>query len=225
MSSSILKEDGVIGDFQGDAIMAFWGWPLGEENSIDAALQAAQTILTRMADLSSTLTGGEKAGGEGGFRCGIGIAHGPAVVGRLGTPDQFKIGVFGPTVNLAARLESLTKQWGVSILMDEECALYLARKTVPSRPRYRRLARVQPAGMDLKVNISEVVVGDGDAGHRNGTYEQALKAFEERRWDEARSALTSLLPDGPSSFLLQYVADHPHGPSADWDGSLALKTK
>ena len=64
----------------------------------------------------------------GPIRCGIGVAHGTAVVGRLGTPDQFKIGVFGPTVNLAARLESLTRKFGVSILVDENCAGICGRR-------------------------------------------------------------------------------------------------
>src|SRR4029450_2116442 len=79
-----------------------------------AACQAADTLRERFYQRSR-----EKSGPLASFACGIGIAAGPVVAGMLGTPDQRRIGVFGPAVNLAARLESMTKQLGASILLDE----------------------------------------------------------------------------------------------------------
>ena len=60
-----------------------------------------------------------------GFSCGIGIAHGPAVAGRLGTPDQFKVGVFGPVVNRAAQSRITDKALSHPILLDDGAAAAL----------------------------------------------------------------------------------------------------
>ena len=60
-----------------------------------------------------------------GFQVGIGVAHGRAIAGKIGTTEQIKVGAFGPTVNLGARLESLTKTLNASILMDEATAEYV----------------------------------------------------------------------------------------------------
>jgi adenylate cyclase len=115
MTGAIVEYDGVIGDFQGDATMGFWGWPLGGERQVEQACRAALNIRKRFAQMAHT---GNRRLAE--LACGIGIAHGPAIAGRIGTPDQYKLGVFGPVVNLAARLESLTKRVGVAILVDHQ---------------------------------------------------------------------------------------------------------
>ncbi len=172
MSSSIRDEGGVIADLQGDAIMAFWGWPLQDSQMLEHAHRAALTICQRLAreTASSPL---------GPIRCGIGIAHGDAVVGRLGTPDQFKIDAFGPTVNLAARLESLAKFFGVQIVVDRNCLEYLqgreasheggpsSEPAVPPVEKLggcvRRLGRVRPAGMDRVEEVAELAPGGSAA--------------------------------------------------------------
>src|SRR5262249_15225984 len=121
MTSSIIDHDGVIGDFQGDAAMGFWGWPLAGDDQVEQAARAALRILRRFGRAAV-----EDDSALKGFACGIGIAHGPAIAGRLGTAEQFKVGVFGPVVNLASRLESMTRRFGVPILIDENCARRLA---------------------------------------------------------------------------------------------------
>ena len=184
MSSSILEEDGVIGDFQGDAVMAFWGWPL--DNG-----QLARTGLARRPDDQPAVC---RATGRcrrwGRFAAASAWPHGTAVVGRLGTPDQFKIGVFGPTVNLAARLESLTKRFGVSILVDENCAAYLREEASRLGSRMQRLGRIQPVGMTHAVAVAELTPDADQATEMlvrsQSVYDLALEAFEQGRWDEAR---------------------------------------
>ena len=222
MSSSILDQDGVIGDFQGDAIMAFWGWPLDGGNSLERALRAALTISQRFAEQPSQSPLGQ-------IRCGIGVAHGTAVVGRLGTPDQFKIGVFGPTVNLAARLESLTKRFGVGILVDEACTEYLRAEGPRLGGRLRRVARIQPVGMTQHLAIAEVLSEGNETmdpmEQTNSTYETALEAFGQGRWDRARALLELLTGDGPAAFMLQYMQRHSGGPPAGWDGVMVLDSK
>src|SRR5262249_13160698 len=117
MTTHIIDKDGVIGDFQGDAAMGFWGWPLEREEQVEQAARAARAIHRDFPRAAQ-----EPGHPLAGFTCGIGITHGRALAGRLGTADQFKVGVFGPVVNLAARLESMTKLLRVPILLDERAA-------------------------------------------------------------------------------------------------------
>ena len=114
MTDCIHSHQGVIGDFQGDAALAFWGWPLDSEDSVVQACRAALDIRMKFAEAA-------KRSGDplADFRCGIGIASGIAVAGRLGTSGKFKIDVFGPVVNLASRLEGITKQLRVPLLLDD----------------------------------------------------------------------------------------------------------
>src|SRR5262249_17338189 len=117
MTGSIIERDGVIGDFQGDAAMGFWGWPLKTADQIERAARAALSIRKQFAEASA-----KGNNPLAGFHCGIGIAHGRAYAGQLGTSDQAKVGVYGPRVNLASRLESLTKTFQVPILIDDQVA-------------------------------------------------------------------------------------------------------
>jgi len=247
MSSSILEQEGVIGDFQGDAVMAFWGWPLDAENQRERAFRAALTICNRLARVpregeapaephpaakagsaGASPSRGSETGGTH-FSCGIGIAHGPAVVGRLGTPDQFKIGVFGPTVNLAARLESLAKRLGVAIVIDESCAQYLNVEGTRLGARTRRLARVQPQGMSQQLQITELLTELVEAPSLGDTerasYETALTAVEAGRWAEARALLARLPADGPATFLSRHLDRYPGGPPPGWNGVIVLDSK
>src|SRR5262249_41038778 len=104
MSEAIQEYGGVVGDLQGDAAMGFWGWPTSDISQIEQAARAALAIHRKFSKLAQ-----RSHHSLCGFACGIGLAHGPAIAGRIGTLDQFKFDVFGPTVNLAARLESMTK--------------------------------------------------------------------------------------------------------------------
>src|SRR5262249_53226494 len=134
MTDAIIEQHGVIGDFQGDAAMGFWGWPFPQDDQIRQAAKAAWNIRERFDQ-------------DGRFACGLGLAHGPAFAGRLGTRDQYKVGVFGPVVNRASRLEGLTKHLRVSILVDEAVANTLNQCSDPLC-RCRPLVRLRPVGLD-----------------------------------------------------------------------------
>jgi adenylate cyclase len=116
MTRHILAEGGVVGDFHGDSAMGFWGWPLPQP---DAAERACRTALAIRREFGAANRAGDPLRH---FRVGIGIASGRAVAGKIGTIDQVKLTVFGPVVNLASRLEGMTKQFKAPILMDEPTA-------------------------------------------------------------------------------------------------------
>jgi adenylate cyclase len=223
MATSIIDQDGVIGDFQGDAAMGFWGWPLPCEDMAERAARAALAIRRHFTHAS------RQPGPWADFTCGIGIATGPAIAGKLGTLEQFKVDVFGPTVNLASRLESMTKHFRVPILVDERTAEVLAQARHRNWVRCRRLARVQPHGMRMTVLVSELlppaVEPDAmtDASLRD--YEAALEAFTKGRWEDASRLLERLPADGGARKLQETMELHLQTPPTDWDGVISLTAK
>jgi adenylate cyclase len=223
MTEAISHEGGVIGDFQGDAAMAFWGWPLSSEDQVEHAARAALAIRRRFAKMAL-----QKGRRLAGFACGLGMAHGPAIAGRIGTPDQFKVGVFGPVVNRASRLESLTRRFRVSILIDEAVA---GRLSDGHSIRRRRLARIRPYGMDESSMVSELLPPAVEQGpgclpeHHRLDYEAALDAFLQRRWKDAQRHLKFLTNDGPSEFLLNFIKQHAGEPPPNWDGVVTMESK
>jgi adenylate cyclase len=223
MTRSIHAHRGVIGDFQGDAALAFWGWPGADPDSAMNACLAAVEIRERFAqaalDPTDPLTG---------FRCGIGIATGEAVVGRLGTAGQFKIDVFGPVVNLASRLEGITKQLRVPILVDER-TVERAGAQADAGFRFRRLARLRPLGLTRAVTATELLPAAGASlldAEGVALYEQALDAFIAGRWDEAFGLLHAVPPwDHGKDFLTSHILGHRREPPPGWDGVVALDSK
>lgn len=223
MTTNIIDKDGVIGDFHGDAAMGFWGWPLDSGDQIEQAARAALAIRRDLGRVAQ-----KKDHPLAGFACGIGIAHGTAVAGKLGTLDQFKVSVFGPVVDLAARLESMTKLVRAPILVDEPVAARLATGKSSHWARCRRLAKVQPYGMNKTLQISELLpaaVEPGALSERDRRdYEAALDAFLVGRWPDAR-ALLDRLPAEVSVFLREQMDRHKQKAPAEWNGVVALETK
>ena len=207
MTKHILGYDGVIGDFHGDAAMGFWGWPLAQQQSI---LQAASAALAIQAEYHHS---------DLGFRCGIGLAHGRAVAGQIGTKDQVKVTAFGPVVNLSSRLESMSKRFGAEIILDEATRAGLLASE-QQQFKLRRLAKVRPAGFASPVEISELI-GDAAIGTHQvsdaliADYEAALDLFCANDLDEALKQFRSLPTwDGPTQMMIKQIL------SGDSDGEV-----
>jgi adenylate cyclase len=225
MTKCIHSHRGVIGDFQGDAALAFWGWPIDDGASALEACRAAVEIRQRFAAAAES-----PSDPLAGFRCGIGIATGDAVAGRLGTAGQFKIDVFGPVVNLASRLEGITKQLRVPILVDENTVERARTSVAGDELRFRRLARLRPYGMDRALTVSELLPRTGESNILDegevALYERALDAFLAGRWDEAFSLLHEVPPwDHGKDFLTTHILTHRREPPPGWDGVVALESK
>jgi adenylate cyclase len=225
MTGQILTHGGVVGDFHGDAAMGFWGWPIA---SADDARHSCLAALAIRAEFEAAA--GRVDSTLADFQVGIGIATGRAVAGKIGTSDQVKVTVFGPVVNLASRLEGMTKTFRAPILLDEESALAV-RDTVPRElARVRRVARVRPFGMDTAVEVSELLPPLAehpqitDAGIND--YEKALDAFQAGRWSDAFELLHTVpAADRVKDFLTVYIAQHNRTPPRDWDGVIPLASK
>lgn len=225
MTKQIVKYDGIISDFQGDAALGFWGWPVA---LVDGPLPACQAALAIQAFFAEAALTHEHP--LAGFRIGIGIGHGRAVAGRIGSDEQVKIGVFGPPVNLGSRLESMTKQLRVSILIDEPTAEVVRGSMPRTEGRCRRLGRVRPYGLATSLMVSELLppleqcplVTDKQIVE----FETAVDAISRGDWPQAREILNSLPEsDGPREFLMSFLAEHEHTPPAGWDGVIPLSKK
>ncbi|TWU14823.1 Adenylate cyclase 1 [Symmachiella macrocystis] len=225
MTHHISEHGGVIGDYQGDAAMGFWGWPVATDS---AALDACRAALGIRAAFAATA--GKKDHALADFQMGIGIAHGRAVAGKIGTTNHVKVTVFGPVVNLASRLEGMTKQLRVPILLDEALVDRIQDELTPEEGRIRKLARVLPYGMQTPVTVSELLPPEAafpelTAAHL-ASYEHAVTNFLAGDWEQSYRALHDIPPsDRAQDFLNVLIAQHNRQAPGDWDGIVKLPSK
>lgn len=223
MSRNILGQGGVVADFQGDSAMGFWGWPLTQPARVRQACEAALAIRREFLAAAN-----EAAHPLRDFHVGIGIASGRGVAGKIGSSDQVQVTVFGPVVNLAQRLESMTKQVAAEIVLDATTANLVRAVELPETT-LRRIARVRPLGMNQAVEVHELLVqaDEGKATQQQwlAVYDQALAAFEAQDWPHCAELLGELPRDlGWHRLLAEYLDRH-QSPPPMWDGVLGLERK
>ncbi len=239
MTHKILKTGGVIGDFHGDSAMGFWGWPIQPEQSSDNARSA---ILAAVEIQEAVAQQQRSTPSLHNFQIGLGIASGQAVAGKIGTRDQVKVTAFGPVVNLAARLEGMSKYFGPCILADgvtierynastDKSIDGSSIETASAHPR--RLGKFQPFGLEGSFDVYQIV------GHFDGQdakqsvmsnesidgYQKALQHFEVGDWELASKELEPHCGhDIAAKFLSDYIADQQQ-PSDDFQGIIRMRAK
>ena len=225
MSQEILEHGGVTGDFLGDAVLGFWGWPFSSDDAPIKACRAAISIRREFAKIHR-----DEGHPLQDFQMGIGIAHGRAVAGQIGTSGRMAVTVFGPVVNLASRLEGMTKKLHVPIAMDETTA-QLARAGLASEEgRVRTLARVLPYGIETTLTVSELLPPYGDdselTDEQLAVYEQGVELFTDGKWEEAYRSLHSMpSSDQAQDFLLATITQNNRRAPANWKGVIELPSK
>ncbi|MCH8553082.1 MAG: adenylate/guanylate cyclase domain-containing protein [Natronospirillum sp.] len=183
----IFERRGTIDKYVGDMVMAFWGAPLDNPNHAQDALDAAVDQINMVNALKPEF----KADGLPEIMVGIGLNTGFMNVGDMGSEYRKAYTVLGDAVNLGARLEGLTKYYGVDILISEhtrnQCTGYVFRfidliivkgKTEPVRT-YEPVCRDTEATPELLAEIE--------------AYEQAWELHRQRKWQEASDAFAALL--------------------------------
>ena len=225
MNREIQRYGGVTADFLGDAALGFWGWPLKSDEAPLNACRAALGIRRAFAEAERT-PGHPLAD----FRTGIGVAHGRAVAGKIGTSDQVKVTVFGPVVNLASRLEGMTKQLHVPVVLDAATCDLVRPRLSADEGRIRRLARVLPFGLETPVDVGELLPPVSDfpefTDAHLASYERAVEHFVAGRWEEAYRDLHDVpAADRAQDFLTMRIAQHERVPPEDWDGIVRLPRK
>lgn len=222
MADGVLDTDGAIADFQGDAVLGFWGWPLPHPEGALPACRAALRI-----DAAFRRVNAQNHPLLKGLSCGIGIAHGRALAGKIGTDKQSKIGVFGPVVDLVSRLESLTKGWGVTICLDSATADSIRAQLNPEVGRLRLLGHVQLKGSDFGLTLYGLLPPESQHAEFPTsllqTAEGAAEAVRSGNWDQARKYLQALPPaDGPANLLRAFLEQAGPQPPAQWNGLIPV---
>ncbi|QDT33338.1 adenylate/guanylate cyclase domain-containing protein [Thalassoglobus polymorphus] len=225
MSSEILDHGGVTGDFLGDAVLGFWGWPFSSEDAPLKACRAALSIRHEFTRIQQ-----EDGHPLQDFQVGIGIAHGRAVAGQIGTSGRMAVTVFGPVVNLASRLEGMTKKLRVPIVMDEATTEIARERLSEGEGRVRKLARVLPYGLENILNVSELVPPAGEDSELSDeqiqVYENGVKQFMDGDWEEAYRLLHSMpSSDQAQDFLLAIITQNNRRAPPNWRGVIELSNK
>jgi class 3 adenylate cyclase/CheY-like chemotaxis protein len=237
MGNEIVSEGGNIDKFIGDAIMAIFGAPKTLENAsasaVRAALRMVQT-LPRVDTSGITLP-------ESGFGAGVGINFGECVVGNIGFHDKLDYTVIGDTVNLASRLEGITKYYRQSIIVSEN--IYQQAK---DQFIFRMTDSVRVKGKNQPVGLYAVYAayrGENDQGlppqlildrEVLDRYNKGLKLYGMREWETASQYFTQAReisektgnPDYLSSMYLDRIAEYiKNPPPADWDATVTMTEK
>jgi adenylate cyclase len=150
MAEVVFRHGGTLDKFIGDAVMAFWNAPVPLADHATRAVEAALDMLDELDRLNE---GWRAGGGAGGVEIGIGINTGEAIVGNIGSlTRKLDYTAIGDTVNLASRLEGVTKEYGASIIISDSTRSHLAGAAYEMRP----LDEVRVKGKEQAVRIFEV---------------------------------------------------------------------
>jgi len=223
MSREILEHRGTLDKFIGDAIMAIWNAPLDDDGHAIHAVRSALAMSDRLTALLTEL----KNDNLPTFDIGIGINTGEASVGNFGSEERFDYTVIGDNVNLASRLEGLSKIYGVRIIISESTYTALMGKF-----SCRLLDRVRVKGKNRPVNIYEALCeGDPDVRDKEHleAFNRALAAYFATDFSRAEEILLELVNADPQPlyrlYLERIAAFYTQPPARDWDGVTTLNVK
>ena len=217
LTRTIHHNRGTIDKYMGDAVMAFWGAPLHDDNHARNALMSGMEMLNTMKQMRQEF----HQRGWPEIYIGVGINSGPMNVGNKGSEFRVDYTVLGDAVNLGSRLENLTKTYGVEIITSET-----TRYAVPEF-EYRELDMVKVKGKDKPVTIYEPL-GFIDAIDKNirqslKQYHHALGLYRAQKWDDAEQVIFALSQQEPNRRIYKIYLDRiayfrAHPPGENWDG-------
>ena len=240
----VQEEGGTLDKYNGDAIIAMYGAPLTLPDHPLRACVAALRVHKRVGELR------EKWRSEGdrwpeivhGLQTRIGLNTGPATVGNMGSHSRFNYTMMGDNVNIAARMESGAKSWGVYSMCTEATRAECER-IAPGRVVFRRLGRITVKGRARLLPIHEMVALSEHSSDRMreciAVFEQGLDTYFERDWVGAielfrRSETLEANGPGrepgteenPSLVYLRIAGEcRSRPPPADWDGVYHMTEK
>jgi PAS domain S-box-containing protein len=223
MSEPVAAQEGIVDKYVGDSVMAFWGPPFtAAATQADHACQAALAQRARLPVLArevEVLLGTEAARA---LDVRIGVATGEVIVGSIGPSEARAFTVIGDTVNIAARLETASKEYGTGLLVSET-----TRRMAGPDLAFREVDSISLRGRAQPERVFELLgpTDEIEAWRRRlaATYEEALTAYRARNWAAARAGFDACLAiaprDGPSTLMRARISfSEPLMPAGTWDG-------
>lgn len=225
MSEILLDHRATLDKYIGDAILAFWNAPLDDPDHHRNAARAALAMVERLEQLNRTKAGVENSNWPGEVKIGIGLNSGLCCVGNMGSRQRLSYSLIGDTVNVAARLEGLTKQYGVQIIVGEDMARELEGFAL------LELDRVRVVGREGTETIF-ALLGDDTASAQAQltdlvrTHAEMLAAYRAKEWDRAQAILAEHgdlyaeagIPDLRRLFAERVETLRAQPPGDDWGG-------
>lgn len=219
MTQIIFDHKGTIDKYVGDMIMAFWGAPLEDPTHALDAVMAAWNMQKKLGDLNEEF----QKKGNPLINVGIGLNTGVMNVGDMGSKFRRSYTVIGDSVNLAARLENLTKFYRVGIIVGEK-----TQEEAKNGFVFRKLDRVKVRGKEEGVTIYEVISSKKECSQpvlaHLKSYEEALDSYLHKKWDVAEKVFRQLCISDPlhihlyEIYLDRIAFFRTSPPRADWDG-------
>ncbi len=208
MCDVILAFGGTVDKFMGDAVMAFWNAPLDDAkhqlNGVLAALKMTEQLETFRKNYAK----------YGELNMGIGINTGEMVVGNMGSKRRFDYTVLGDNVNLGSRLESLTKKYGVSIIVAE--TVTSNAEFAKNEVFFRLLDEVIVKGKAKPVKIYQPLVKTVETIKLKESYETAFSHYQKGKFEQALRLFNKLENDNPSRKLIDRINEIKD--TANWNG-------
>jgi adenylate cyclase len=210
---------GTLDKYIGDAIMAFWGAPMDDPRHARNGVLAALAMQKECAALNARFA----ARGWPALKAGVGLNTGTVRVGDMGSRLRRAYTAMGDAVNVASRLEGRTKYYGVGILVGE------ATRNLVEDVVFREIDLIKVKGKDAALRIFEPLE-QAPGREESALWEEALRAYRGRQWDEAETALRGLQRIDPASDLYRGYAARLAGrrrdpPPPGWDGVTVFDEK
>ena len=220
MVEIVTKYGGTVDKFIGDAIMVLFGAPVSYNDNAQRAVNAAIEMYERLEEVPL----GQLKFPEGiDFDIGIGLHYGDVIVGNIGSKDKTNYTVIGDAVNLASRLEGLTKLYGAKVIISEAVEEEISKDT-----NTLLLDTVKVKGKTTGVRIYRAESKPLPAEY-SGAYEKGFKLYSEGAWNLAkpyfRQALEILPEDKAAKLMLERCIEFEKTKPKDWDGAIALTSK
>lgn len=224
MTNVLYRHQGTLDKYIGDAIMAFWGSPYPQKDHAYHGCCCALEMLARLAELNQQWS---KRGMES-IAIGVGLNSGPVNVGNMGSEQRLSWTAMGDNVNLASRLEGMTKEYRIPIIISES-----THAQVKDRFVTREIDKIRVKGKKHPVTIYQLFAPMSEYGRFElllTTYNEALECYRTHDWREAAGKFGPILTadwmDGPTQVLLQRCLEFMDDPPPeDWDGVYVMKSK